>query len=53
MPLMDCPNCDGTGYTRDETTSEAVICARCDGTGTLFVDEAVDAIEGEHWTGPA
>jgi DnaJ-class molecular chaperone len=49
MPSMNCPDCDGTGYTHQEVSEETVICARCNGTGTLFVDEAVDAVEGEHW----
>ena len=52
MPSMDCPDCDGTGYTQ-EAPGESAICARCEGTGTLFVDQAADAVEGEHWTGPS
>ena len=41
MPLMDCPNCDGTGYTQD-ASGEDVVCPMCDGTGVL-VDEEGDA----------
>jgi DnaJ-class molecular chaperone len=41
MPLMDCPNCDGTGYTQD-ASGEEIVCPMCDGTGVL-VDEEGDA----------
>ena len=41
MPLMDCPNCDGTGFTQD-ASGEDVVCPMCDGTGVL-VDEEGDA----------
>jgi DnaJ-class molecular chaperone len=38
MPSVDCPNCDGTGYTQD-ASGETVICPMCDGTGVLLDDE--------------
>ena len=38
MPSMDCPNCDGTGYTQD-ASGEDVICPMCDGTGVIIDDE--------------
>jgi RecJ-like exonuclease len=38
MPSMDCPNCDGSGYTTD-ASGESVICPVCDGTGSLSDDE--------------
>ena len=38
VPLMDCPNCDGTGFTQD-AAGEEVVCPMCDGTGVLFDDE--------------
>jgi DnaJ-class molecular chaperone len=38
---MDCPNCDGTGYTQD-ASGESVVCPMCNGTGVL-VDEEGDA----------
>ena len=41
MPLMDCPNCDGTGFTQD-ASGEDIVCPMCDGTGVL-VDEEGDA----------
>jgi hypothetical protein len=44
MPSMDCPNCDGTGYTQD-ASGEDVICPLCDGTGVLVSDEDVAGVE--------
>ena len=38
MSEMDCPNCDGTGYTQD-AAGEDILCPMCDGTGILFDDE--------------
>jgi DnaJ-class molecular chaperone len=38
MPSLDCPSCDGSGYTTD-ASGETVICPMCDGTGSLFDDE--------------
>ena len=38
MPSMDCPNCDGTGYTQD-ASGEDVICPLCDGTGVILSGE--------------
>jgi DnaJ-class molecular chaperone len=38
MPSMDCPNCDGTGYTQD-ASGEDVVCPMCDGTGVIVDDE--------------
>ncbi len=38
MPSMDCPNCDGTGYTQD-ASGEDVVCPMCDGTGVLITDD--------------
>jgi DnaJ-class molecular chaperone len=35
---MDCPTCDGTGYTED-ATGEEVICPMCEGTGVLFTED--------------
>ena len=32
MDSMDCPNCDGTGYTED-ATGEEILCPMCDGAG--------------------
>jgi DnaJ-class molecular chaperone len=38
VPLMDCPNCDGTGFTQD-AAGEEVVCPMCEATGVLFDDE--------------
>ena len=38
MPVMDCSNCDGSGYTED-AAGEEIVCPICDGTGVLYVDE--------------
>ena len=38
MPSIDCPNCDGSGYTTD-ASRQSVICPVYDGTGTQFVEE--------------
>ena len=38
MPVMDCPTCDGTGYT-DDAAGEAILCPLCDGAGILVTDE--------------
>jgi DnaJ-class molecular chaperone len=38
MPVMDCPNCDGTGQTQD-AAGEQIVCPMCEGTGVLFDDE--------------
>ena len=38
MPVMDCPSCDGTGYTQD-AAGEEIVGPMCDGTDVLFVDE--------------
>ena len=46
MPTIDCPNCDGTGYTQDEAGA-TVICPMCDGTGTLFEKEDADYVESD------
>jgi DnaJ-class molecular chaperone len=35
---MNCPNCDGTGYTQD-ASGEEIICPMCNGTGVLITDE--------------
>jgi DnaJ-class molecular chaperone len=39
---MDCPNCDGTGYTQDASGGD-VICPMCDGTGVIIDDEGDEA----------
>ena len=44
MPSMDCPNCDGTGYTQD-ASGEDVICPLCDGTGINLSDDDDAGIE--------
>ena len=44
MPSMDCPNCDGTGYTQD-ASGVGVICPICDGTGVLVNDEGEVEVE--------
>ena len=44
MPSMDCPNCDGTGYTQD-ATGEDVICPLCDGTGVILSEEDAAGVE--------
>ena len=44
MASMDCPNCDGTGYTQD-ATGEDVICPLCDGTGVILSDEDHAGVE--------
>lgn len=38
MPAMNCPNCDGTGYTQD-ASGEDIRCPMCDGTGVLITAE--------------
>ena len=38
MADMECPNCDGSGYTQD-AAGEDILCPLCDGTGVLFGDE--------------
>ena len=38
MPVMECPNCNGTGYEED-VFGEDILCSLCEGTGDLFVDE--------------
>jgi hypothetical protein len=38
MPDMNCPNCDGTGYTQDGS-GEDIRCPMCDGTGVLLTEE--------------
>jgi DnaJ-class molecular chaperone len=44
MPSMDCPNCDGTGYTQD-ASGEDVICPLCDGTGVILSEEDGAGVE--------
>jgi DnaJ-class molecular chaperone len=44
MESMDCPNCDGTGYTED-AAGDDVICPMCDGTGVLLRGEDGGYIE--------
>ena len=44
MPSMDCPNCDGTGYTQD-ASGEDVICPLCDGTGVILSGEDGAGVE--------
>ena len=46
MPTIDCPNCDGSGYTTD-ASGQSVICPVCDGTGTQFVDEGTGDVATE------
>ena len=46
MPSIDCPKCDGTGYTTD-ASGETVICPLCDGTGSLFDDEDTSGDQGD------
>jgi len=44
MDSMDCPNCDGTGYTED-ATGEDILCPMCDGSGILVTSH--DGVEGD------
>jgi DnaJ-class molecular chaperone len=44
MPSMDCPNCDGIGYTQD-ASGEDVICPLCDGTGVILSEEDDAGVE--------
>ena len=44
MPSMECPNCDGTGYSQD-ASGEDVICPLCDGTGVILSDEDGAGVE--------
>ncbi len=52
MPSIECPNCDGSGYTTD-ASGQSVICPLCDGTGTQFVDEGAGDVETAGRTGDA
>jgi hypothetical protein len=44
MEAMDCPNGDGTGYTKD-ATGEEILCPMCDGSGFLVTSR--DDCEGD------
>jgi hypothetical protein len=46
MPSVDCPNCNGGGYTTDGS-GETIICPMCDGTGSLFDDEDTSGAGGD------
>ena len=45
MPSIDCPNCDGSGYTAD-ASGQRVVCPVCDGTGTQFREAGTAHREG-------
>jgi hypothetical protein len=32
MPSLDCPRCNGSGYTENEAGDTTIVCTRCEET---------------------